>query len=97
MKDWLLSLSETDRKLVGKDIASVEFGWPVGMPTCGHLGRGLWEVRSNITNGIARVIFFNDGDAMVLLHGFSKKVQKTPKPDLDLALTRKKEFEDAEE
>jgi phage-related protein len=82
---------------VGKDIATVEFGWPVGMQTCGSLGKGLWEVRSTITHGIARVIFFNDGDAMILVHGFTKKAQRTPKPDLDLALTRKKEFENGRE
>jgi phage-related protein len=27
---------------------------------------------------------------MVLLHGFMKKTQKTPQPDIDLALKRKK-------
>ena len=30
---------------------------------------------------------------MVLLHGFIKKTQKTPKQDLDLALKRKKNLE----
>lgn len=30
---------------------------------------------------------------MVLLHGFIKKAQKTPKPDLDLALIRKRELQ----
>ncbi len=30
---------------------------------------------------------------MVLLHGFIKKARKTPKHDLDLALTRKRELQ----
>ncbi len=30
---------------------------------------------------------------MILLQGFIKKAQKTPQPDLDLAIKRKKEVE----
>jgi phage-related protein len=36
------------------------------------------------------VLFVLDGDMMVLLHGFIKKEQKTPKPELDLAKERLK-------
>jgi phage-related protein len=39
---------------------------------------------------IARVIFCVEKDLMVLLHGFLKKTQKTPKQEIDLALKRKK-------
>jgi len=42
------------------------------------LGEGLWEVRSQFRDSIARVIFMTEGDRMVLLHGFTKKSQKTP-------------------
>ncbi len=38
----------------------------------------------------ARVLFVLDGDTMVLLHGFIKKQQKTPGPELDLAKDRLK-------
>ena len=66
---------------------------PVGMPLCRSLGTGLWEIRSNISSGrIARVIFAVVDEQMVLLHGFVKKTRKTPRLDLDLALTRKKEI-----
>jgi phage-related protein len=76
------------------DIKTVEFWWPVGMPTCKSLGQGLWEVRSSLTDGkIGRVIFSSrDGD-MYLLHGFIKKSQKTPKADLDAAMSRKRDLE----
>jgi phage-related protein len=51
-------------------------------------------VRSNLSDKrIARVIFFIQDSRMVLLHGFVKKTQKTPKPDLDLAVKRMKEVE----
>ena len=72
----------------------VEYGWPVGMPVCRPLKQGLWEVRSSLSDGrTARVIFCIQKERMVLLHGFIKKSQKTPLPDLDLALGRKKEVE----
>lgn len=95
VREWLLhDLSPEDRKIVGDDIRDLEFAWPVGLPLCRPLGNGLWEVRSTLTSGkIGRVIFgVHDGKA-VLLHGFIKKTQKTPKPDLDLATRRQRELE----
>ena len=94
VRNWLLKLSIEYRKTVGKDIQKVEFGWPIGMPYSRPLGRGLFEVRSDISDKrIARVIFIIQNDGMVLLHGFVKKTQKTSKADLDLAINRKKEVE----
>jgi len=91
-REWILGLSLEDRKLVGRDIQKVEFGWPLGMPYCRSLGNGLWEARSDLTAGkIGRVIFCVVRERMVLLHGFVKKTQKTPAQDLRLALKRMKE------
>ena len=90
VREWLKGLSVTDRKIIGTDIKDVEFAWPLGKPLVGSLGHGLWEVRSSITHGIARVIFCVDGDEMVLLHGFVKKTQKTPDREINLALKRMK-------
>ena len=92
VREWTLGLSLEDRKLVGRDIQKVEFGWPLGMPYCRSLGEGLWEVRSDLSDGkIGRVIFCVAQDRMVLLQGFIKKTQKTPPRDLKLALKRMKE------
>ncbi|MDP2699082.1 type II toxin-antitoxin system RelE/ParE family toxin [Thalassospira sp.] len=94
VREFIKELSLDDKKVIGVDIATVEFGWPVGMPTCRPLGDGLWEVRSRISDQkIARVIFCIADGKMILLHGFIKKTQKTPKPDMDLAKTRKKEMD----
>jgi phage-related protein len=95
VRDWLKSeVDDEDRSIIGADIATVEYGWPVGMPTSRPLGAGLHEVRSSLPgNRIARVIFYVDGEEMILLHGFIKKTQKTSKPDLELARSRKKEME----
>ena len=93
VKNWLHALDDKSRRIVGRDIATVEFGWPLGMPLCRTLGGGLLEVRSSIADGrIARVIFVVHAGQMVLLHGFIKKTRKTPKPDLDLARKRAREI-----
>ena len=93
VREWLLSLDDEDRKTVGDDIRTAEFGWPVGMPLCRPLSghRGLWEIRSSLTNGrISRVLFCVHEGNMVLLHGFIKKTQKTPLHDIEIAVTRQK-------
>lgn len=94
VREWLWELDPADRKMVGDDIRDLEFAWPVGMPLCRSLGDGLWEVRSRLTHGkIARVIFCIMQERAVLLHGFIKKTQKTPRQDLALALKRKREID----
>ena len=93
VREWLKGLDDADRRTIGQDIATAEFGWPVGMPLCRSFGKGLFEIRSNISSGrIARVIFAVVSAQMVLLHGFVKKSRKTPKPELDLAAKRMKEI-----
>jgi phage-related protein len=89
VREWLQSLNQADRKSIGEDIKDVEFAWPIGMPLCRNLGAGLWEVRSDLLRGrIARVIFATQDGRMILLHGFVKKTQKTPTPDIELARKR---------
>ena len=93
---WLKSLpSREDRKRIGEDIKTVEFGRPVGTPVCRSVGGGIYEVRSDLAqNRIARVLFYFDKNGrMVLLHGFIKKTRKTPDEDLDLAQRNKKKHE----
>ena len=80
--------------LSARNIQKVELGWPIGMPYCRPLGQGLWEVRSDLTDGkIGRVVFCIENGEMILLHAFIKKTQKTPSTDLDIALRRKRELE----
>ncbi|MSV27146.1 MAG: type II toxin-antitoxin system RelE/ParE family toxin [Bryobacterales bacterium] len=84
-----------DRKRIGEDIKTVEFGWPIGMPVCRSLGKGLYEVRTYLMNNrIARVLFYIDRkNRMVLLHGFIKKIRKIPALDLGLAQRNKEKYE----
>jgi len=90
VRDWLRTLSATDRKIIGEDVKTVQFGWPLGMPLVDHLGSDIWEVRSKLESRIAKILFATEGSTMILLHSFIKKQQKTPKPELDLAINRLK-------
>ena len=62
MREWLKKLSSReDRRLIGYDIETVEFGWPIGMPVCRPLGDGIYEVRTDLPqNRIARILFYID-------------------------------------
>jgi len=93
VKEWLKKLTAADRKNIGDDIRTIEFGWPIGMPLVGKIGTGLWEVRSNLSNNrISRVLFTVYSDMMILLHAFIKKTSKTPKNDLKTAKRRMSQF-----
>ena len=80
-----------DKKTLGADIKTVQFGFPIGMPLVRKMDKDLWEVRSHVSNGIARILFTIDGSLMILLHGFIKKSQATPKSDLELSKQRLKQ------
>jgi phage-related protein len=90
---WLRSLADEDRRVIGTDLATVQLGWPIGMPLCRSLGEGLWEVRSRLPhNRIARLVFFVHMDRIGVVHGFIKKTQKTPPADIALARKRMQEM-----
>ena len=92
VRAWLKRLPDEDRKEIGADIQSVQFGWPLGLPLVRHLRGDLWEVRSSLNNRIARVIFAVEADTMYLLHAFIKTTQTTPPAELALAEKRWKQI-----
>jgi phage-related protein len=93
VREWLKSLSKDERKAIGEDIAYVQFKWPIGKPRVDHLWGAVWEVRTSLTNRVARTLFAVEGRQMVLLHGFIKKTQQTPNEDIKLAEKRFKEWQ----
>jgi phage-related protein len=94
VRDWLKELDSADRNAIGQDLMRIQFRWPVGMPLCRPLSKGLWEVRSSLpSNRIARLLFCHIDGRILILSGFIKKTQKTPNDEIDLALKRKREFE----
>ena len=95
VREWLRDLDPDDRKAVGTDLLRVQEQWPIGMPVCRSIGRGLWEVRTDLSgNRTARVLFFVADGRIGALHGFIKKTRKTPKDDIDLALKRMREMKE---
>ena len=54
---------------------------------------GIFEVRVEVGSDIFRVFsFFDKGHLVVLVNGFQKKTQKTPKAEIKLAEKLKKEY-----
>ncbi|MGE8409954.1 MAG: type II toxin-antitoxin system RelE/ParE family toxin [Pseudomonas sp.] len=88
VREWLAQLPRTHRQSIGIEIKSVQTGWPLGMPLVRKMERGLWEVRVDLGDTCARVLFTLVEGVMILLHGFIKKSQKTPQSDLETARQR---------
>jgi phage-related protein len=90
---WLKGLTKAEKRIIGGDIKTVQYGWPLGMPVVRKLDPGLWEIRSRLDKRIARVLFTVQDNSIVLVHGFIKKSQKISKADLVLARQRKTKLE----
>ena len=43
VREWLNELSRGDKRTIGRDIAKVQYGWPVGLPLCRPLSGGLCQ------------------------------------------------------
>ena len=92
VREWLKGLRKEEKKIIGEDILTVQYAWPIGKPLVGSLGDRIWEVRSSLKGRIARTLFIMRDEEIILLHGFIKKDQKTPKSELDLAKKRKSQY-----
>ena len=92
VREWLKSLAKEECKVIGTDILTVQYAWPLGKPLVDNLGDGIWEVRSRLDNRIARTLFAVVNQEIVLLHGFIKKQPKTTPAELDLAKKRKRQY-----
>jgi len=92
VREWLKDLSREYKRKIGEDIKTAQLGWPLGMPLIRKIQKDLWEVRTALDSGIARIFFTVDGEHMILLHGFIKKSQKTPQHELNTALVRLRNY-----
>jgi len=94
VKDWISTLSTKTKVKIFRHLELLEkFGLELKEPYVKNLGDKLYEVRVKDQLGIYRIIYFaNTGKKFVLLHGFIKKTQKTPKKELELAKQRMKEY-----
>jgi antitoxin HicB len=58
LREWLKDLPREDKRTIGRDIAKVQFGWPIELPLCRPLSGGLWEVRSSLASKREARVFF---------------------------------------
>jgi phage-related protein len=89
VEEFIQTLPERERVLVRARIDFLaEVGNSARGPLSKSLGSGLFELRVKST----RIFYcFKPGGVIVLLHGFTKKSQKTPRRELQIALTRMEE------
>ncbi len=67
-------------------------------PLVRHLEGKMWELREESRTNIYRLLyFFYTGRRIVVVHGFQKKTQKTPRRETDVALQRLDRFIKREE
>ena len=73
-------------------------GPDLGMPHTRAVGQGLFELRLKAAEGIARVFYCTlAGRQIVMLHQFTKKSEKTPRKEREIARRRMKEVMNAKE
>jgi phage-related protein len=93
VRDWLRQMSKGDRAVIGANLRTLQFGWPIGMPLVRKLADDIFEVRSSLpSRREARLLFTASADRIVVLHGFIKKARKTPSGEIDLARKRLREM-----
>ena len=93
VREFLLALTDEDKKSLGADIMAVEMLWPVGYPRVRKLEKDLWEIRSVISDKrLVRIFFTVCENRVILLHSIIKKSKKTPKYDIDVANKRKSQL-----
>ncbi len=94
VKEWILGLEENARSVVLRNLDLLEqLGVGIREPYVKHLENKLYEVRAKDRKGIYRIIYFaHTGKRFVLLHGFVKKTQKTPRKEIEMAKKRMMEM-----
>jgi len=99
VRDFLMKLSEDARAKVTAALTMLaRLGNQLQMPLSRAMGGGLFEIRVKHPDGPFRFLYcFRPVRRVVLLHGFTKRTEKTPKKDLDLAKERKRELEERED
>jgi phage-related protein len=96
-KNFLLEQPEKVQDKIFKIIEIIEYQQRIPEKYLKHIEgqKGLYEARISLGSDIWRVFcFFDKGKLVILLNGFQKKSQKTPKSDLELAIKLMKDYYD---
>ena len=96
VRERLKALPHAGRKTLGRDIMTLQIGWPLGMPLARKMDTDLWETRSKLAVGNARILFTVSQGVIVLLRAFIKKSLKTSQKDLRIAKQRLADIQSAD-
>ena len=93
--EFLESLPAKDTAKVLRDIDLLaQYAPNLREPYTKHIEGPIWELRSKFSSNIHRILYFvNKRNVLVLLHGFTKKTQKTPPSEIELAKKRLTDYE----
>lgn len=94
VREFLSSLNAKHRAKVLRNVQLLkEFGLELGMPYTRHLEEGIWELRTQESGNISRVLLFHwYENRLVFTHGFIKKTQKTPREEIEKAKRYRSDF-----
>ena len=95
VQEFLDSLPSKDLAKVIRDIELLAQCAPdLHEPHTKHIDGPIWELRSKFSSNIYRIFYFIwDGNRLVLLHGFTKKTQKTPPAEIAIAKKRMEDYQ----
>ncbi|MBU2416089.1 type II toxin-antitoxin system RelE/ParE family toxin [Patescibacteria group bacterium] len=75
------------RKILSYANLLIEKNGNLGMPYSKHIQNKIWELRVDFNKNCYRIFYFIlDGQKIILLHGFSKKTNKTPQKEINKAI-----------
>lgn len=80
VREWLKSLSRDEKREIGTDIKTVQFGWPMGMPTVGHIEKDIWEVRSRLRHELVACCSRSKARRSSCCTGLSRRIARRPRP-----------------
>lgn len=98
--DFMKSIPEKLQDKITKAILYVEMQQIVPEKYLKHVEgtKGLYEIRAQFSSDIVRVFcFFDEGKLVVLLSGFQKKTQKTPREEIERAMRLMREYYEEKE
>ena len=93
--DYLSTLPSKDLAKVMRDIDLLsEYGTALHEPQTKHIDGAIWELRTKFSTNIYRIFYFiRQNNKIILLHGFTKKTQKTPQREIDIAKKRMDDYQ----
>jgi phage-related protein len=94
-RDFVDSLPKKVQEKIGSVLYTITVSPRIPIRFFQHIvgTAGLYEIRVEFESNIYRIFCcFDRGNLVVLLNGFQKKSQKTPKSEIDKALKIKEEY-----